>query len=627
MPAASRLRWLAAVLAILAWMLLAHPYGGLRHDGVLYFGQTLLHAGVPALRQDVFFAGGSQDQYSIYAYLMVPLYEHLGLLATHVGVLLLSWLTMTGAVMALLRQFEPTGRFYLWGLLAFAVMSPIYGGGWVFSYGEAFVTARSFAEPLLLWSLVALLCNLRLVCVSLQALAALFHPLMALPVIAMSWCYLVEADRRWLWLLAAVPAVLLAAVAGVPPWGGLLKTYDPYWWALVETGNRQVLIGNWTLEDKLTILLDLGVLLAVTRLRPADAWTRLIYAVVITTTGLMVLTALGVDGWRSVLLTQLQLWRAHWIAHLLAMALAPWLIVKLWKRDGLWKVSACALVLALLNSHIGTTHGAATLPLWALSSLAAWRVRKVSQATVRLSCACILLGVVGLSAYQLDSLLLQQSWQFPSARWGDRFIKFAAFPTIALPCFAALLYLAGKRLAGSVLALFLSVVLLLASLASWDQRADLARAIESPSESPHPFVAHMAGNASVYWPTQLIPVWGLLQHASHYSQQQGAGVLFNRDTALIFGPRREMYRRINEDRERCRTGALLGRDRVALANCDMPVPARLEALCGQLDAPDFLALPGRLKPEPLATWQPAADRDLPRTFALYACSQLRTQGS
>jgi len=623
MPNPSRLQSLAALIAIAAWMLLAHPYEGLRHDGILYFGQVLLNSRVPGLSDDIFFAAGSQDRYSIYSHLMVPLYEHLGVMAANVGVLLAGWLLMLGAVLALLRRFAPTHHFPLWGLLAFAVMSPVYGGTWVFSYGETFVTARNFAEPALLWSLVALLAGRWRLTVAQQVLAALFHPLMALPVMAVSWCYLAETDRRWLWLLAAIPVVLIAALGGVPPWDGLLKTYDPYWWALVETGNRQVLLGNWTLQDKLSVVLDLAVLLAVSRLRPTDDWTRLLYAVVITTVAFIGLTTLAADGWHAVLLTQLQLWRAHWIAHLLAMALAPWLLARLWQLGGLWPASACALALALLNAHIGMDHGVATLSLLALASLAAWRVREVSPATVRLACACILLCVLGLSAYQLDGALEQLSWQFPNTARGDGFVKVAAFPAVAACGFAGLMFIAAKRFAGALTALSLSALLLIASAIHWDQRPDIVRAVESPPAAAHPFAAHVPAHATVYWSHHLVPVWSLLERPSHYAPQQGAGVLFNRDTGLLFGPRKEMYRLINDDHERCLIGASLNRSRADRLRCDRPAEHRLTTLCGEPDAPDFLVLLGRLPVEPLATWQPPEHRDLPQTYALYACSQLK----
>ncbi|MFG6486682.1 hypothetical protein ACG04R_08375 [Roseateles sp. BYS78W] len=611
----------AMLLAVLAWLFMAHPYEGLRHDGVLYFGQALLHSTVPVLSQDVFFSGGSQDQYSIYAHLMVPLYEHLGRLSTHVGVLMCSWLLMAGAVLRLLRRFEPSGPLPYWGLFAYTVMSPIYGGGWVFSYGEAFVTARTFAEPALLWSLAALMDDRRRVAVGLQVLAAFFHPLMTLPVIVLSWCFLAESDRRWLWLLLSIPAALLVALAGIPPLDGLLKTYDPYWWSVFDINNHHLILGNWNLHDHLTVLLDVAVLLAVTRLRPTDIWTRLIYAAVITTVAMLALTAIGVDLLHAVLLTQLQLWRAHWVSHLMAMALAPWLVARLWSMDGLWKASACALGLALLNSHIGLEHGVATLLLWGLCSLLAWRTSHVTRVTVMLACSGILIGLLGLTAYQLDAVVEQQSWELPG-EWFASAVKIMAFPTIAFSAFAALLHLARWRRAGAGLAAVVSGLLLCLSLAHWDQRTDLARAIESPAERPHPFSDLVPDRATVYWPNQLIPVWGLLERASHYSEQQGAGVLFNRQTALIYAPRRETYRPIRDDRERCRTGAQFTRNRKALAHCDMPTNERLVTLCSQPDPPDFLVLVDRLKPEPLATWTLPQRRDVPQTFALYACSQL-----
>jgi hypothetical protein len=623
MPLKHRLPTVAALIAIAVWMLLAHPYQGVQHDGILYFGQALLNSRVPGLAQDIFFAGGSQDRYSVYSHLMVPLYAHLGQMGTHVAVLLIGWALMLGAVLALLRRLEPTGPLPLWGLLAFAVMSPTYGGTWVFSYGEAFVTARNFAEPALLWSLVALLADRWRAVVGLQLLAALFHPLMALPVMAISWCHLAETDRRWWWLLAGIPVALLAGFAGVPPWTGLLKVYDPYWWALVETGNRQVLLANWTLQDHLTVVLDLAVLLAATRLRPADAGTRLIYAVVLITVAFIGLTALCVDGLHIVLLTQLQLWRAHWVAHLLAMALAPWLFARLWQRGGLWPVSACALALALLDSHIRTGHGIATLSLWALASLLAWRVRTASRFTVQLACSGIALCALGLSAQQLDALLRQLSWQSPLTAWDDGLFELAAFPAVAAAGFGMLMLIARRGAAAAAIATGLSAALLCATALHWDQRQDLARAVELPPGAGHPFAAQIPADATVYWPDQLLPVWGLLERRSHYAAPQGAGVLFNRDTGLMFGPRKASYRLINEDRERCRTGATLSRSQPNWLRCDMPSMDRLMTLCAELDAPDFLVLRGPLAGKAaLATWQPPPHREPPQTFHLYACSQL-----
>jgi hypothetical protein len=621
------LRTLACVLAVLAFMLLAHPYQGVFHDGVLYMGQALLHGQVPGLSHDMFFVGGSQDRYSIYSRLVAPLYEHLGRLFTHVSLLLTSWLLTLGAVWVLLRRFEPAVLTRLWGVLAFAVMSPIYGGDWIISYSETFVTARSFAEPALLWGLVALLNNQRRLAFVLQMLGALFHPLIALPMMAVSWFFLARTDRRWLWLLAGVPVVLMLAVVGISPWDGLLKTYPPYWWSLVETRNSLALVLQWAPRDHLIMLQDVLILWAVIRLRPADPWTRLLWASIVAMLALLALSILGADALHSVLLTQLQLWRVHWVPHLLAMTMAPWLVFRLWQRGGLWQASASALILTLVNAHIGTGHGLATLSLWGLTSLVAWRVQGISKAVVRLVCISILLCALALSAYQLNALLQQMSWYLPRAGWVDRFAKIAAFPVLALGGFAALQYIANKSRGGAIAALGMSALLMTAAASTWDQRTDLARAVEeAPAQPPHPFIAHLPANASVYWPKELAAVWGLLERPSHYSQPQGAGVLFNRDTGLLFGSRNETYRRINEDREQCLTGAQLTRDLAARRRCEVPSLERLTTLCSQLDAPDFVVLRDRLTIEPIATWRLPDHRELPQTYALYACSRLKLAG-
>lgn len=615
-------RRLILIPALVALMLLAHPYEGLRHDGVLYFAQVLRQSRVPGLGADLFFAGGSQDSFSIYAPLIAPLYALLGQTATHMGLLLLCWLAMGSAVLALLRRLVPEPTAQYWGLLAFAVLSPVYGGGWVFGYTEPFLTARTLAEPLLLWGLVGLLDRRWYRMAGLLGTAACLHPLMALPVIAITWCYLVMIDRRWLAWLALIPVALAAGLAGLRPWDGLLKVYDPYWWALIETGSRQLLLQNWRQQELLVLALDLSVLTWVARLRPSGIERQLLLAVLVASLLLMLVAAVGTDGLRSVLVTQLQLWRVHWVSHLLAQALAPWLLLQLWRRGGLWCGSACALILALLSAHIGTAHGPETLALWALTALAAWRAGPVSAFTRWLVIAGIIGCILGMSAYQLDALVTELQWQSPATALQQSFTRLMAFPTVAAALFACIWALSRRGGAGGAAALAVSLALVGAAAATWDQRTDLAREVESPRDVPHPFQARLPHGASVYWPGQAPAVWGLLERPSHFARNQGAGVLFNRHTGLMFGPRREAYRLILQDHEKCQQAAKLSRDGDALRQCDMPAAERLNTLCRQFDRPDFLVLPGRLQATPLATWQPPVVREPAQRLALYACAQL-----
>lgn len=614
-------------MAIIAFMWFSRPYEGLRHDGVLYLGQVLLHSRVPVLSQDTFFAGGSQDSYSIYSDLMVPLYRQWGLLATHVGVICIAWLATLTAVLTLLRRFEPRGTLPLWGAVAFATLSPMYGGANVIGYTEPFVTARTFAEPLLLWSVVALLNGRKALTAVLLAGGALLHPLLTLPLMAVAWGYLVQSDRRWAWLLVAVPPAFAAAAAGVAPLDGLLKAYDAYWWSMVETYNHMVLVSDWTASEQLRIAVDVAILLACRRLHTSLAWQRLLLAIAVTVVASVILTGIGTDLLHNVLITQLQLWRAHWIGHLLAMGLAPWLFAQLWRRGGLWQTSAMAMALALLNGHTNQGHGVATAALWALVSLAAWRAPNVSKAAVRLSVGSIFALVLGLSFVHIFTYVQQWSWIYPQTAWPDGTARIAGSPLVALAVFA-LLAAAGKRgPLGQTAALGLGTLLLATAAFTWDQRPDLSRAVETDTATSHPFKAYIPANAQVYWPNELIPVWSLLERTSHFATQQGAGLLFNRGTALMFGPRRAMYQRIKSEHEMCRTGSVLMHSSTNWFACEMPDASRLIDVCKASDAPDFLVLPGSLPVAPLARWQPPAYRNAPQTYHLYACSQLKSDGA
>lgn len=614
-------------MAIVAFMFFSRPYEGVRHDAVLYLGQALLHSRVPLLSQDTFFAAGSQDSYSIYSHLMVPLYRQWGLTATHVGMICIGWLATLTAVLTLLRRFEPRGTLPLWGAVVFATLSPMYGGANVIGYTEPFVTARTFAEPLLLWSVVSLLNGRKALTAVLLAGGALFHPLLTLPLMAVVWVYLVQSDRRWLWLLVAVPLAFAAATAGIAPLDGLLKTYGAYWWSMVEACNRMVLLSNWTASEQLRIAVDVAILLACRRLHASIAWQRLLLAIALTVLASVILTGIGTDLLHNVLITQLQLWRAHWIGHLLALGLAPWLFVQLWRCGGLWQTSAMAMALALLNGHTNQGHGVATAALWMLVSLAAWRAPNVSKAAVRLSVGSILALVLGLSFLHIYTYVQQWSWVYPQTAWPDGTARIAGSPLVALAVFALLVAGGKQGRRGQTAALGMGALLLATAAFTWDQRPDLSRAVESDTATPHPFKAYIPANAQVYWPNQLIPVWSLLERTSHFATQQGAGVLFNRDTALMFGPRLAMYRRIKSEHEMCRAGAIHMHSSTSWFACEMPDASRLIDVCNASDAPDFLVLPGKLPVPPLARWQPPAYRNAPQTYDLYACSQLKSDGA
>lgn len=607
------------LLAALALLMLARPYEGVQHDGMLYFGQVLQRSRVPGLGGDPFFAGGSQDQFSLYSSLLDPLYSWFGPALTHQGLLLTSLLISACLVSRLLGRWTSAPA---WGLLALAVMSPIYGGLHKFSITENFLTARSLAEPLLLASLVALARDRLAHAAAWQLAAALLHPLMALPGLAATWILALQRDWRWLWLLALPLAGVALGLAGVAPMTRLVAVYDPFWWSQVSGSNKQVVLSNWTWADALTVLTDTALLATAAR----SAWVpddgrRLLIAITLCTIALLGVHAIGTDLLHSVLLTQLQPWRVLWLTHLLSTVLAPYLLWRAWQRRGLWRLSAALLALTLMNNHAGGAYGAPLLAGWIATSACAWRGMQISNRATWLgiaSCSLLLLTMAGL---RLSLELERLYWHPPVSPTLGIASHIITTPMLAftLAGIAAIGWPQRKawRTAGAALGL----LSLTAAILCWDRRDELNRAIEAVP-SPAPFEDQMPADATVFWPEQLAGTWGLLQHASHYNRQQGAGLLFNRATAELMAPRRAAYQGINDDFEQCEIGSVFGRSPAQLAACAVPSVTRLRTLCAGALHPDYIVVQHPLPIAPLATWTTGRV-----TLRLHDCSQFGAPSS
>lgn len=605
-------------LAAATLFLVARGYEGLQHDGILYSGQTLLHTRVPALRSDPFFSSGSQDAFSLYSLLMAPLYDALGSNVTHLALLLMGLGASALAVLALLRSLG-LQAFAPWGLLAVAVLSPIYGGMRIFGYTEPYLTARTLAEPLALLSLAACVRGRLAVGAALLALALALHPLMALPAVVVAWLYAVALDRRWLWALAAVPVIVGLGALGVSPLDRLLRSFDPTWWDIISTLSRHLFLNEWALRDWQIVLTDAGLIAAAWVMLPAAQAGRRLLAASLGATGLMLAaSAIGSVLLHSVLITQIQTWRVLWLTHLLAMALSPFVLWQLWQRQGLWQLTAAFAALLLLDAQASVSYGAPLLLGAVLSAGLAWRGVTVSSRVKRGLLVLCALGLVGFSATHLMLQLDRISWLQPHAGLAARPAKVVTEPLIALGLVALLWAGARHRHRGAnITALGLAALGLVAALLTWDRRDAFARLVETPPPNP-PFTRFIPVDATVYWHDNLGAIWSLLGRASHYSRMQSAGSLFGRETALTFAPRRAAYRAIDEAREQCEAGSAIGGDRQALIRCATPSPALLADLCSQRERPDYLVFESPLQAPPLSVLTAG-----PRRFSLYACTQFQ----
>lgn len=610
--------WFGAAVVAGLW-LLARPYIGVRHDGVLYMGQTLLHLQPGSLSHDLFFAFGSQDEFSIFSRINAALYQSLGIAHAQQFVLAVCHLALLVAVWMLLRPLRTPIERWL-GLAALAVMSHGYGGLGIFSFAESFVTARTLAEPLSLFAIGACLFGRRYLALGLVGAALVAHPLVALPALIICWLLECERDARWRWaiLLAALPIAL--ALAGISPFGGLFQQFDPEWRALVSEINGHVFVSKWGLIDWQIATMDVAILVAGGRLLPQPL-AKLCRATLVGSLGLIVVAVVGADLLGSVLITGLQLWRGLWLVHVLAVACLPaLLLLHLWRGGELARL--CAVATALAAVAVNAFWPAA----WAFQAWAGMTVwllaanRALSPSFARLAFAAswlALAGVTILAGLRTSSSLLDIGATMDAGMWLWVSI---VLPTISLPMAFALLRSIQTTGAMRAMAMVGGVVLVIAGAGLWDRRPAWNAYVESTAPGSHPFAKLIGPQAQVYWPDELAATWLLLSRPSFFSNHQGAGLLFNRATAMEFGRRRPALAGLGLQRELCGIVAALNGD----SRSDECVPDQelIDDLCRFPKGPDYLILPYKLARGVVAEW--TFDRaPKKKAFYLYDCLELR----
>lgn len=591
------------LLALAAW-LLARPYTGIRHDGMLYMAQALMRRWPDIYSGDFFFAHGSQDRFSIFSSVFAWLADHTSWVGIVPVLLLGCQLACALTLVLLLRQLLPL-PFVALGLML-AAASPYYGGYAMFSYGEPFLTARSMAEPLVLAALAVAVAGRPGRALPLLALAAVMHPLIALPGIGI-W-FVMQAERRprlW-WLVLVVPAVFAAAALGVPGLEALTARFDPQWWSGLGP-NAAVFPQNWPMHDWADLMFDLVVLATCSRIAEPRLASLARAALLVGAVGVGA-AAWGGEVLRFVLATQAQLWRAQWTAHALACGVFPWLVWRLRNRGPYaW------LGLALIFSGIAfrAQDNALFAPL--LGALALWWAHRGTPAMTR-AFRMFAIAAVGflVVAAAVNDLNLSTALGLARSDESDLgyFQRLFESPGIG----AAMLAL------GATLALRLprhglavGVLALVVAFGTWDRRSDWSQYIEAHLDSATPWDTIIPRRAQVYWPQDLQAPWLLIKRASYFTLPQGSGLIFNRDTAMDYHFRRDVVDVFEVQSELCRKfGTLLG-------SCTIGPDAMQEA-CARKGGPDFIVTPRSVAVPLRDHWVIDLGQGGKREYFLYDCA-------
>ncbi len=515
-------------LALLAIWLLTHRYFGIQHDGQFYAVQALARIDPAAYARDIFFAFGSQDNYSLFSPIYARLIGTIGLDRTAFLLLAGAHLAWALAAFALARQWLRGPTLWIGLGLLFAVPGH-YGSQAemahdVLRYSESFLTARSWAEPLVLAGVAAAIGGRPRLALAAMTTAFLCHPIMALPGVI----FLV--GQRWhikAWQLALL-AILAAGCAFLMP------EMDAEWLAEVRRRARFVMLDTWSWGELLEPLAWAGILLAAAsraeaRLRAACR------ALAIAGIAGFYLALLGTAS-HAALLIQAQPWRCLWLLKLTALLALVMMFARHWHRSAADRWLLLGLTAAVLTAQ--TLGGPVALAL-ALLAHHAWRDGRAPELPRWLPVA----GTAALAITLLETLLaLLQQFGFLAQRLGDILSENNLMPTgdlaayfqgplaLLLPAGFALLF----RLQSRQPRLALALAALAAGIASagWYRADDSLQQFVYSTPQARPFGERIAPQETVYWQGNLLYTWFVLRQSGYASKEQGASALFSRPAAM-----------------------------------------------------------------------------------------------
>ena len=597
----------ALAFSLAALWLLGRRYAGVKQDATLYLVQGLRRLDPASFGRDLFFAHGAQDAYTVFPYLYAPLIEALGAGGAAMAVTIAGQIAFFAAAVVLIFRMS-AGHIRWWSLALLATVSGYYGGVGVFRLAESFATARTLAEPLVLAALACTLASRHAAAITVLVAAAVLHPLVAAPGIAAVFLWHAVERPRLLW---AVPFLVATTIAVAIGWPGFTLRLDPPWLAVVLERLPHLFISQWLLPDWSRFLWGLCVAWLAARFVQAPV-RRLVLAIAAIGLAGVAASWVAVDLLDSAFAAGLQMWRAHWLMHFLAIVLVPVAAAGLW-RSGNAARAAAACIAASCCFGRAELPASAVLAAMAVALDASERRRPgwMGAGAFRL----LLLAVLCAAS---AGLLFEVQSRFPPVYGAMRapvwtgYVHAAASVGGLLPL-AVLLWLAAhSRFAFAAVGVAAATFSL--SIAAWDTRAPWSRFVEQASGGMNPFREKLTPHAVVFWPGPYGKAWFALGKPTWFSQDQGAGVVFNRETAIDYAKREIASRDL----------------RSAIENCAMvePPACRIDArpareLCERRDGPDYLVLNARMDGYAAIEWSLPPDIGPGRqSLFLVACREL-----
>jgi len=524
-----------AAAAIISIWYIAHPYNGIVHDSVIYVGRALANLHPSTIGTQLSYVNDGQSKFSAFPLLMTEAVRILGAGTAAFAATVLGLGLWLGAATFLFSRFL-RANILVPALLFLCVMPSVYGGDRVFHWAEPFATPRIFSEAASLLAIAMYLERKLIVAFICFVAAGLFHPLMALPAVGLVMVLLCIDDRRWLWVpVIGTAGLITAAALHLPLIGRLTLFLDPAWANAVTEVTPFLFPAHWRAEDWAILAYQLSTAIFVIIF--CDGIARKLAAAALTVSLATLAIACALP---SVLILQVQLWRAEWLLSALMAGLLPLLASHLWRRGQGGRLAFISLTLAWC-----WLDGQPALIVLLLLAAGALACAQPGTSLPRLVFVGCWTTAAVLTCYSLW-ICITDYWVIYGTMPLHIALSLPPLITTRILLFAVigsgLLLATGWRThLGSnehPLLLIATVLLVLIALVSWDGRLPYIQLREehAGSSSLRPLLT----SGQVEWLDDRGNSWLVTGRPEWWGHIQGAGIIFDRNLAVEWDRRYHM---------------------------------------------------------------------------------------
>lgn len=513
-----------------------NPYMGIVHDAMLY-GIQVMHRLNPELwSKDLFFAYGSQDDYSLFSALLAPLAKEFGVSVTFVITFIVLRLIFIAGLMTLMSYLLKDATLYILSLIVLVVSDIPYGGFGVFQVNENFTTARLLALSLSTAALGLSVSKHYVKAFVVTAFALTIHPIMPMAAIifAVMWWQWERAGPRGVFLFSALLLFLFVlnigvdSVLGAPIYGHM----DHAWQYLIKSRAPFNFINAWPSSDWLRLLVSSLVFVAGLTQQNLKRVSAISLALIVFAITLSLLGAYL----NCAVLIQAQPHRLLWLSQILSIPTALRLSKSLFET----RRKVVALLLGYVTLRDFSLHPEELLILAVLlGGLFIYNrvlFRGTSQASLDSSLTTliitplILLFVTTLWLLNNATSILNEHpmrflWEY-ICKSGGSLVLIVIFSSMALKL------LRGSFYPRILLATSLVIHLFIATLPHRDlsrYKADIDNERSVAFLKSH---IPVSDSPTIYWPLALSTLWFKLGVPSYFDMLQLAGIPFNRTLAM-----------------------------------------------------------------------------------------------